>query len=142
MLFAFFGTWDLVIIAFIAMLLFGNRLPGITRSLGQGVDNLRCRHCGWRSFSPFYCMHCGRRKYLLFMSPDSAAAADDGRAREVRFPRWVLALVILAGLALAADCVGNSAAEVSPEVAWRFWWHWATLALVAAAILSIITAIV
>jgi sec-independent protein translocase protein TatA len=40
-LFAFFGTWDLVIIAFIAMLLFGNRLPSMMRSLGEGVQEFK-----------------------------------------------------------------------------------------------------
>ncbi len=40
-LFGFFGTWDLVIIAFIAMLLFGNRLPTMMRSLGEGVQEFK-----------------------------------------------------------------------------------------------------
>jgi sec-independent protein translocase protein TatA len=41
LIFGFFGTWDLVIIAFIAMLLFGNRLPTMMRSLGQGVQEFK-----------------------------------------------------------------------------------------------------
>jgi sec-independent protein translocase protein TatA len=40
-IFGFFGTWDLMIIAFIAMLLFGNRLPTMMRSLGQGVQEFK-----------------------------------------------------------------------------------------------------
>ena len=31
------GPLELVILAFIVLLLFGNRLPGVMRSLGQGV---------------------------------------------------------------------------------------------------------
>jgi sec-independent protein translocase protein TatA len=31
------GTTEFLIIAFIALLLFGNRLPGVMRSLGRGV---------------------------------------------------------------------------------------------------------
>ena len=35
---AFFGsTPDLLIIAFVILLLFGNRLPSVMRSLGEGV---------------------------------------------------------------------------------------------------------
>jgi sec-independent protein translocase protein TatA len=41
LIFGFFGTWDLAIIAFIAMLLFGNRLPTMMRSLGQGVQEFK-----------------------------------------------------------------------------------------------------
>jgi sec-independent protein translocase protein TatA len=37
-LFAFgFGPWELVVVALVVLLLFGNRLPGLMRSLGQGV---------------------------------------------------------------------------------------------------------
>jgi sec-independent protein translocase protein TatA len=37
-LFAFgFGPWELVVVAMVILLLFGNRLPGLMRSLGQGV---------------------------------------------------------------------------------------------------------
>jgi sec-independent protein translocase protein TatA len=31
------GTTELLIIAFIVLILFGSRLPGVMRSLGQGV---------------------------------------------------------------------------------------------------------
>src|SRR3954447_3642871 len=41
LIFGFFGTWDLAIIGFIAMLLFGNRLPTMMRSLGQGVQEFK-----------------------------------------------------------------------------------------------------
>jgi sec-independent protein translocase protein TatA len=36
-LFAFLGTWELVIIGGVLLLLFGNRLPSVMRSLGLGV---------------------------------------------------------------------------------------------------------
>ena len=38
-LFAIFGLgpWELMIFALIVLLLFGNRLPGVMRSLGKGV---------------------------------------------------------------------------------------------------------
>ena len=31
------GTWDLAIVAVVVLLLFGNRLPSVMRSLGRGV---------------------------------------------------------------------------------------------------------
>ena len=31
------GTWELVLVAIVILLLFGNRLPSVTRSLGRGV---------------------------------------------------------------------------------------------------------
>ncbi|MBM4090883.1 MAG: twin-arginine translocase TatA/TatE family subunit [Planctomycetes bacterium] len=31
------GHWELLIVAFVILLLFGNRLPGMMRSLGRGV---------------------------------------------------------------------------------------------------------
>lgn len=31
------GTWDLVIVAVVVLLLFGNRLPSVMRSMGRGV---------------------------------------------------------------------------------------------------------
>jgi sec-independent protein translocase protein TatA len=31
------GTWELLIIGAIVLLLFGNRVPGVMRSLGQGI---------------------------------------------------------------------------------------------------------
>jgi sec-independent protein translocase protein TatA len=37
-LFAFgFSPWEFVVILLVVLLLFGNRLPGLMRSLGQGV---------------------------------------------------------------------------------------------------------
>ncbi|MCP4566806.1 MAG: twin-arginine translocase TatA/TatE family subunit [FCB group bacterium] len=35
------GTWELCVIALIALLLFGTRLPKIARGLGQSVVELR-----------------------------------------------------------------------------------------------------
>ena len=40
-IFAMPGTMDLLIIAAIAMLLFGNRLPSMMRNLGQGVQEFK-----------------------------------------------------------------------------------------------------
>jgi sec-independent protein translocase protein TatA len=31
------GTWELAIVAVVVLLLFGNRLPSVMRSLGRGV---------------------------------------------------------------------------------------------------------
>ena len=37
-LFAFgFSGWEIIVVLFVIVLLFGNRLPGLMRSLGQGV---------------------------------------------------------------------------------------------------------
>lgn len=36
-LFAFFSGIEIVVVALVVLLLFGNRLPGLMRSLGQGV---------------------------------------------------------------------------------------------------------
>jgi sec-independent protein translocase protein TatA len=37
-LFAFgLGGWEILVVALVVLLLFGNRLPGLMRSLGQGV---------------------------------------------------------------------------------------------------------
>jgi len=35
------GTGEMIIIAIIALLLFGNRLPSVMRSLGQGVNEFK-----------------------------------------------------------------------------------------------------
>jgi sec-independent protein translocase protein TatA len=37
-LFAFgLGPWEIIVVMLVILLLFGNRLPGLMRSLGQGV---------------------------------------------------------------------------------------------------------
>ncbi|MGD9719762.1 MAG: twin-arginine translocase TatA/TatE family subunit [Pirellulales bacterium] len=36
-MFGFIGTWELVVVAIIILILFGSRLPTVMRSLGQGV---------------------------------------------------------------------------------------------------------
>ena len=38
-LFGFFGwgPWEIVLVALVALLLFGNRLPSVMRSLGKGI---------------------------------------------------------------------------------------------------------
>jgi sec-independent protein translocase protein TatA len=36
-LFGTLGTWELLIIGLIVLLLFGNRLPSVMRSLGRGL---------------------------------------------------------------------------------------------------------
>ena len=37
MLFAMFGPLEMMIVALVILLLFGNRLPSVMRSLGQGM---------------------------------------------------------------------------------------------------------
>jgi sec-independent protein translocase protein TatA len=32
-----FSGWEIIVVALVVLLLFGNRLPGLMRSLGQGV---------------------------------------------------------------------------------------------------------
>jgi sec-independent protein translocase protein TatA len=44
MLFAFltgFGIWELLIIGLIVLLIFGNRLPSVMRSLGLGITEFK-----------------------------------------------------------------------------------------------------
>jgi sec-independent protein translocase protein TatA len=44
MLFAFFGgigIWELLIIALVVLLIFGNRLPSVMRSLGLGITEFK-----------------------------------------------------------------------------------------------------
>lgn len=38
---AFLGTWEVLVILFIALLLFGTRLPKVARSMGQGVAEFK-----------------------------------------------------------------------------------------------------
>lgn len=40
-LFGFLSTVHLVIVAFVVLLLFGSRLPGVMRNLGQGVTEFK-----------------------------------------------------------------------------------------------------
>lgn len=41
-LFAFFGApWEMLVILLVVLLLFGNRLPGVMRSLGKGVTEFK-----------------------------------------------------------------------------------------------------
>lgn len=35
------GPYELLIIGFVALLLFGNRLPGVMRSLGKGITEFK-----------------------------------------------------------------------------------------------------
>lgn len=36
-----FGGWELMLIAFVALLFFGNRLPSVMRSLGKSVTEFK-----------------------------------------------------------------------------------------------------
>ncbi|MEX0937769.1 MAG: twin-arginine translocase TatA/TatE family subunit [Pirellulales bacterium] len=36
-----FGPWELIIVAFVILILFGNRLPRVMRSMGQGVTEFK-----------------------------------------------------------------------------------------------------
>jgi len=38
---AWFGTWEIVLVLVIALLLFGTRLPKVARSLGQGITEFK-----------------------------------------------------------------------------------------------------
>ena len=40
-LFAFIDQWTLLVVAVVALLLFGHRLPSTMRSLGQGVSEFK-----------------------------------------------------------------------------------------------------
>ena len=35
------GGWEWLVVLFIFLLLFGRRLPGVARSLGQGISNFK-----------------------------------------------------------------------------------------------------
>ena len=39
--FGFSGHWEILIIAFVILLLFGHRLPSLMRSLGRGVTEFK-----------------------------------------------------------------------------------------------------
>lgn len=43
-MFAFIGTpgpWQVIIVAMVVLLLFGNRLPSVMRSLGEGITEFK-----------------------------------------------------------------------------------------------------
>jgi sec-independent protein translocase protein TatA len=40
-LYAFLNGWELVVIAFVILILFGSRLPSVMRNLGQGVTEFK-----------------------------------------------------------------------------------------------------
>jgi sec-independent protein translocase protein TatA len=35
------GPWELIVVALVVLLLFGNRLPSVMRSLGQGITEFK-----------------------------------------------------------------------------------------------------
>ena len=134
-LLGFFGTWDLMIIAFIAMLLFGHRLPSIMRSLHQGVQSLRCPHCGWCSWHPTHCLHCGKLKLdsldTTTDAPEQIATMGHGQT-QVHIPTWLIALVVMSCAVWAADAIWGQWS--SSDLSWAVWLHWTTLALVSISI--------
>lgn len=40
-MFGFPGTWELLLVVAIVLLLFGNRVPGVMRSLGRGITEFK-----------------------------------------------------------------------------------------------------
>jgi hypothetical protein len=134
-LLGFIGTWDLMIIAFISMLLFGNRLPSMMRSLGKGVQSLRCPHCGWCSWHPTHCLHCGKLKLdsldTTTDAPEQIATTGHGQTH-VHIPTWLIALVVMSCAAWAADAIWGQWS--SSDLSWAVWLHWTTLALVSISI--------
>lgn len=135
------GSSDLLIILIIVLLLFGNRLPTLMRSLGQGVPQpeSRCPHCGWRIHREYRCPHCGRIKFPQVISKTPVEPRDDSKYKQsgIPFPRWLVALLAITGVAWAADWIGSSLAGLSSNVIWHSWWHWATLSLIVAALVSL-----
>jgi hypothetical protein len=139
LLLAFFGTWDLMIIAFISMLLFGNRLPSMMRTLGSGMDSLRCPHCNSWSSHPTHCLHCGRRKRTAFNTVDDPprAYAPMGRGQiRIHVPRWLIVLAVFSWAAWGADAIWGQ--WTSPDSPWSICLHWTSLALVAISLLSLV----
>ncbi len=47
------GGWELLIVAFVALLIFGNRLPSVMRSLGQSVTEFKKGISGNDDSGPF-----------------------------------------------------------------------------------------
>jgi hypothetical protein len=138
LLLAFFGTWDLMIIAAIALLLFGNRLPRMMRLLGSGMDSLLCPKCGWWSMHPSHCLHCGRRKRNEFNSVDDPPRGFEpfGRGQiRVRVPIWLIVLSVLSWAAWGADALWGE--WQSPASHWSVWLHWTTLTLVSTSIVAL-----
>jgi mttA/Hcf106 family len=137
-LLAFFGTWDLMIIAFISLLLFGNRLPSMMRSLGSGMDNVRCPDCDWWSMHPTRCLHCGRRKRNAFNTVDDLPRANssvgNGQIR-IDVPLWLIVLAVLSWAAWGADAIRGK--WTSPDSPWCVWLHWSTLALVLISLVAL-----
>jgi hypothetical protein len=137
-LLAFFGTWDLLIIAFIGLLLFGNRLPSMMRTLGSGTDSLRCPHCNWWSMNPTRCLHCGRRKQNAFNTvddpPRAYAPMGHGQIR-IHVPLWLIVLAVLSWAAWGADAIWGQ--WTSPDSPWSVWLHWSTLALVQISLVAL-----
>jgi hypothetical protein len=138
-LFGFFGFWDLMIIAIIAMLLFGNRLPSMMHTLGQGPDWWfpPCPFCGWRSIHPTHCRHCGQPKCGSVLEEQRLGAEESmehGQPR-VHLPSWLITLIVLSCVAWAADLIWGQWSLRDAQ--WTGWLHWTTLALVAISLVAL-----
>jgi hypothetical protein len=135
---AFFTFSDLLIIVLVATLLFGRRLPSLMRSLGNGVEGLRCPHCGWWSWHATHCLHCGKLKLdpleTTFGTPAQGATMGHGQT-QVHVPKWLVVVVLLSGVAWVADAIWGK--WTSHDLHWSVWLHWTTLTLVSTSIMAL-----
>jgi hypothetical protein len=138
-LLAYSGSYDLLIILLIALLLFGKRLPMLVGALQQAGFQSRCVHCGRPSLSEVRCPNCDRVKSPRIVSRTPAEPRIEGGriGAKVPFPGWLVALLVVAGVAWAAEWIGISFGGMSSDVIWHSWWHWGALLFICAALISL-----